>query len=217
MKASDLRNNLFELQKDLISATVRYENLNKEIVQYTKACTDIDTFLKTEVLVLEVLKNLEEQTKQKTIEYLQEFVSYGLEVVFHEDLKFAVTVKDTSGVSLTLFHDGVESPIMEAHGGGVAQVVAFLIRVIYVLKHPSKMRPIIFLDEQFSFVSDDHLESLGALLKELTSKLSFKLLHVTHEKVLKDVSDNSYRIYKDNVTKSSKLDKINDLLKEIEV
>jgi len=113
---------------------------------------------------------------------IEGIVSDGLRRVFNNDhIGLLIEKKETArGNSYRLLvkkGETVGNP-MDSFGGGVQNVVAFLLRVILIKRF--KLAPFIALDEQFSNVSPEYQPRIAKLLKTLAG-LGFTILIVSHQ------------------------------------
>lgn len=114
---------------------------------------------------------------------IEALVSYGLRSVFEDQqigFRFEVrTVRGVQSVEPKLMCGGVEGNPLEAFGGGPGSLTAFLLRLIAVQR--LGLAPVILLDESFSMVSEQYVGNVGKLLRELSERLGFTFLLVTHQ------------------------------------
>jgi DNA repair exonuclease SbcCD ATPase subunit len=57
-----------------------------------------------------------------------------------------------------------------------------------------RTRNTIILDEPFRFLSEDHQEQAGIMLKEISKKLGIQFLVVTHNPILAEVADRTFNV-----------------------
>lgn len=155
--------------------------------------------------VLQQLVSLKREEIQKKVENL---VTYGLRSIFEEDLTFKIVTgtraKQTT-MEMKVVHvvkgTVVETDILTAHGGGLIQVVALLLRIVVLLfARPSPTR-VLILDESLAHLSREYLANAGELLKQLASRLGIQILMVTHSPEFIDYADRVYTFsQKDGVT-----------------
>lgn len=138
-------------------------------------------------------RQAEVQTKVETL------VTEGLRAVFGEDLSFHAVTSTRGKLAATDFvirsmADGhvVETPIMEARGGGVAAVAGFLLRLILLMLRKDA-RQVLFLDEAFAQVSSEYEPRLAEFIRELVDKTSVQIILVTHSSAYEDAADAVYR------------------------
>jgi len=145
------------------------------------------------------LSTLLAEVSQENLRQIEGLIAYGLQMVFDDKVlgfKF-VTTQQRGGPALepVLVEDGHEMPILDAKGGGPANVVAFLLRLI--VTHKLGLYPLLLLDESFSMVSAQYLPNLGKLLRELSTQLHTTILLVTHQPELLEHATHGYQIVAD--------------------
>lgn len=164
---------------------------------------------------IEVLNTACELRRQELRERIDNLVTKGLRAVFDRpdyEFSFTMTIKGARlGATPMLRSDYKDSHIWtsvrEGHGGGVADVVSFLLRVIVLTMTRPKVAPVLILDESFRHVSPDRLGGVAVLLKELTSSAGVQFLLVTHKPELLDAADTIYSATLDeNMTTQIKLE-----------
>jgi len=89
--------------------------------------------------------------------------------------------------------DSVETPVMDARGGGMAAVTGFLLRLVVLLLTPGARR-ILFLDESFAMVSEEYREALGQFLREVCDKAGAQIVMITHDEVYSAFADTHYSL-----------------------
>lgn len=134
----------------------------------------------------------------ESLRAIEQTVTYGLQTVFDDQsLQFKLTVTQVRGgqsVEPVLVHGAVEAPILDAFGGGPAQVVAFLLRLIVC--HRLGLFPVLLLDESFAMVSIEYVPNLAKLLRELAEKLGFTFLLVTQLRGMESFVGNADLAYR---------------------
>jgi DNA repair exonuclease SbcCD ATPase subunit len=129
---------------------------------------------------------------------IEGIVSDGLKRVFGNDqLGLFIEKKETArGNSYRLLvrkGDTVGNP-MDSFGGGVQNVVAFLLRVILIKRF--KLAQFIALDEQFSNVSSEYQPKVSEMLKVL-SKMGFTIFAISHQPTITAAADTIYEVVVD--------------------
>jgi ABC-type thiamine transport system ATPase subunit len=123
-------------------------------------------------------------------------LNYGIGAAYPREVQ-AVVERSISGGRPNLavkLMDGGKEPVdpENAHGGGLAQILGFLARVVIVMA--TGKRRILFLDECFSAVSGDLLSDLSALIRAIVDQLDFQIILVTHQPELADAANIIYRV-----------------------
>lgn len=70
-------------------------------------------------------------------------------------------------------------------GGGVSDIIAFALRVVFLFLKRPQPRRLLVLDEPFRFVSVEYRPAVAQLLQELAEELDLQILIVTHQDELK--------------------------------
>ena len=126
---------------------------------------------------------------------LEKLLSFGLQVVFREKLRVTVEYKKWGSgdrVQILVSDSWAEAEIQKFRGGALTEVVSFLIRILMLVLYKPAQRRLFIADEIFGAVSVEHLDDLSLLLKELSTKLGFQLVLVTHNSMLADHADCAY-------------------------
>ncbi len=138
----------------------------------------------------------ERQTKvQKRIEAL---VTHGVQTIFGDEMTFHVNSEQRANRTEVNFslrsqmgEQVVETPILDARGGGVAAVIGFLLRLIVKLLREE--RPLLVLDETFAQLSAEYEPRLAEFLRELVDRTGVQIIMVTHSTAFTDSADVVYR------------------------
>jgi DNA repair exonuclease SbcCD ATPase subunit len=126
---------------------------------------------------------------------IEGIVSDGLRRVFNNDhigllIEKKTTARGNSYSLLIKKGDTVGNP-MESFGGGVQNIVGFLLRIILIKRF--KLAPFIALDEQFSNVSPEYQPKVSEMLKTL-SKLGFTIFAISHQPTITSAADHIYEV-----------------------
>lgn len=143
------------------------------------------------------LTALLQQTSAANLVAIESLITSGLQAVFDDlALSFKFEVKTERGQqSLTpviASHGVVAGPILDSHGGGPAQVVALLLRLLTV--HRLGLAPVVLLDESLNMISDAYISNCAVFLKGLCARLGLTLLLVTHKPAFAAEATRAYEI-----------------------
>jgi DNA repair exonuclease SbcCD ATPase subunit len=172
----------------------RISELQSEIAELTELTQILD-----KVTVL--LNAIGEDKQQEAQEKIEGIITRGLHSIFGDTFSFHIvqTVNGkTASVEFfirTMMGDSVvETPVLESHGGGLAAVVGFLLRVTVMLLDKGEFNSrVLILDETFGMVSDEYLAPLGEFIRELIDKTGMQVILVTHQPEWIDYADKTYR------------------------
>lgn len=137
----------------------------------------------------------------KGIGRVEAVVTNGLQLVFGPDV--ACVLEKNEGKRGTTYKirvktttedgDVIDDP-MDAFGGGVVNMTAFLLRVL--LLHRFKLAKLLVLDESFNNVSTEggYLTRVSELLRTLAEDYGFTILAVSHQDELTAHAHKAYRV-----------------------
>jgi chromosome segregation ATPase len=220
-KPAALRTDPTDLRRTLIRQRRAVERLRGERTAAERAvatATEQIIVLEKEVQLAErahaLLSSFAETSQADLLAKIQGIVTYGLRVVFGEDMSFHMTsVKrgNTTATDLTIRSSiggtVVETDILSARGGGVAAVAGVILRITMLLLTPSAPK-FMALDEAFAQLSDDKISALIGFIKELVDRTDLQLIVVTHTAIdeWREAADKVYHLTNVNgVTKSREL------------
>lgn len=153
--------------------------------------------------VTEVLRALADLKREEMRLKVENLVTFGLRSVFKEHLTFKIVSGERAKQStmelkvVSIVNEvEVETDIVNAHGGGLVQVIALLLRIVILLfSRPAPAR-ILILDESLAHLSREYLEPAAELLASLSNKLGLQILMVTHSPEFEDAADRIYSFSK---------------------
>lgn len=169
----------------------RYDTLSKEVDALN---SERELLEKTS----QVLKHLADKMVKSDLSSMDALVSYGLNTVFpHRDVCFQSNVIERGSkiwIELNTISNGeVDDPNDKS---SIQVVESFILRILCMLK--LKKFRFLYMDETFSAVGNDYIESLSKLIMELCRKLKLTVLLVTHNPSFLEYADNTYRITNEN-------------------
>ena len=127
---------------------------------------------------------------------MESIVTAGLRQVFDDPkLGFVVEKRETArGASYRLLvrHGETMGNPMVSFGGGVQNVIAFLLRIILVKRF--KLAKFLCLDESFNNVYSRYLPRVSTLLQTLCSDYGFTILAITHQPRLAQAASLIYEV-----------------------
>lgn len=205
LEARSNRRDLDRLQGHARSVGVQGQQVTAE-VEHLRG--QVALFEKTAIL----LSQLGEQRQESAQRQIEQLVTRGLQTIFGEELSFHVvqTVRAKASnvdfIVRSTLEDGsvVDTPVMDARGGGLAATVGFLLRLVVLLLSGRKDTTLV-LDETFAHVSDEYVGRLAEFLREVVDKTSIQVVMVTHQAAFTEPADVVYRFsLKDGTTRVHK-------------
>lgn len=194
VRARNRRRVLDERQGEARALLTRGKALQEEIASLTELIVDLD---QTTVL----LNSMGEDRQQRAQQTIEDLVTRGLQTIFDETLSFHI-VQTTRGktvqvefvVRTTLHGRVIETPVMDARGGGLAATIGYLLRlVVLLLTRGQRQDSLIVLDESFAMVSAEYLPAVAAFIREVVDKTGVQHIIVTHSEELVEGADKVHR------------------------
>lgn len=151
--------------------------------------------------VTSLLNSLGEERQMKAQATIESLVTRGLQTIFDDTLSFHIlqTVRAKQAhvefiVRTTLSDTVVDTPIMEARGGGLIATIGFLLRVVVMLlRDGQRNENVLILDETFAHVSDEYVPGVAQFLREIVDKTGIQVVMVTHQDQFTEYADKIYR------------------------
>ena len=172
-----------------------------ERIQRSKDAADTRTELHR--AAVDLLSTVEVDTISVVLGQISALVTAGLVTTFGQGYSFRVENRILRGVSsLDMFvvhtsSDGaeVEREALDSHGGGLSQVVSFLLRVVIVALGGG--RRTLILDEPFGHLSSRYLPRLAEFVRQLCERHDIQIIMVSHEAEMAEVATHAYRLCRD--------------------
>ena len=145
--------------------------------------------------VAQALTRVGEERQDHAQRQVEGLVTQGLQAIFSEDLSFHLVQSvraNQAQVEFVIRSGGLDTPVMDARGGGMAAVVGFLLRLVVLLLTPGA-RKVLFLDETFAHVSAEYRPALGEFLRKICDDAQVQVVMVTHDPEYAELADRTYR------------------------
>lgn len=148
------------------------------------------------------LQKVAQETQEHLKFQIEDIVNLALETCFPGEYEFEILFEISRGktsAELSFKDQRSSRPIdpMNASGGGVADVVAFALRIAcYAMENGTDN--LIVLDEPMKFVSRDLLANVCEIFRTLADKLNLQVIMVTHIPELIDVADRVFVVKKNS-------------------
>lgn len=145
--------------------------------------------------VAALLTRIGEEAQESARAMFEDLTTRALRDIFEEELSFRLVPGEVGG-QVTLEpvirsgHGGevLETPVLDARGGGMVQVVAFVLRLVMVRLTPGA-RKALFLDETFRFVSESYTDRLGEFVRQVADELGVQVVMITHDRAYSAYAD----------------------------
>jgi len=176
------------------------ESLSQHEEKLKLLTTDIDVKDQVSALLEQIAVSKREEMQDKIVR----LITFGLQTVFDPTMEFLIETNTRAGyvvmdMKVSNLVDGVrhETDIVTSHGGGLVNLIGFMLQCISLLFIYPPLTRLLVLDEAFSMVSREYLPKVGELLKSLSDKLSIQFIFVTHKPELTISADKVYEISQD--------------------
>jgi DNA repair exonuclease SbcCD ATPase subunit len=100
---------------------------------------------------------------------------------------------------------------MGAQGGGPSDTIGFMLKLLVIIFHGrDRVRPVLFLDESFSHLSEEYLPAMSQVIRKFVDELGndLQIVLVTHQPQFVEVADVAYRFSLDEKTKHTQVERI---------
>lgn len=190
-----------QARADLREDHVRAEIASARVADSRERLAQLDAKVTKLAKGKALLNSLVVDGRRDSLAKIEELVTAGLRAVFENDAySFRIETKPLRDQVLYTFalDDGVHksTDIVNERGGGVADVVSFILGVVVQLMLDPTAR-VFVLDERFKGVASVFRPNAALMLKKLAEQLNIQVIQVTHEEELAEGSDVVYRLTRD--------------------
>ena len=167
------------------------DELNSRIISVN---SDLVNLSAAEKVLADTIEHCSAQTKSN----IEAFLTLSLQQIFQNtDLRIELlqeVKRDRIETTIILHEDTISGPPSKIAGGGVQNVLGFLLRFLALRR--MNLKPILVLDEAFRNVSANHLDTLCSFLKHLTEDHGLDILLVSHEPAFMRIAHRFYEVKK---------------------
>lgn len=177
----------------------------KEAQRLTKRRDD----LKEEDIVLskttEVLGVLQRKADARGHRSIEKVVNRVLDAVFGGENEFVFVQEQKREVTNTIpcikMGDSL-MPIHDARGGGLEDVVSFVLQMLAVFRTKPSLRRILIFDEPMAHLAVSQTPIMAELVKELVDEFGVTMLMTTHNPEFARLADKHYEAYQEEPGKT---------------
>ena len=177
-----------------------------------KKIQELETQKQMNVKALAVLDKAIQIISANGLGKVESIVSDGLNLVFDQDLQLLLERKEgAKGDSYRLMvqQGDVVGPPIDTMGGGVVNIISFLLRVIMIQRF--KLNKLIVLDEAFNNVSADFLPRVSEMLRSLCDDHGYTILSITQAPLLASAANRVFRVEAGPVLRELGQDELDEL------
>ena len=181
------------MNRETMSLIHDYERLEMQIQDNAVKLQD----LKDQYLTIEDAKqfliSFTEDIREKIKVKLESLANSALRAIFTDKvMEFRIIsnrAKQGMKYDLYIMTDGALTPIHDAKGGGVLDVITLSLRISFLKLFSGKLRQTMLLDEPFKNLDSDRVVFAVEWLKQISKELEMQFIVITHINELKDNAD----------------------------
>jgi len=187
--------NYLKAKKDVL-----VKDLSRKSNQLSLAKQDYDNLVKAKWVLSSVARLTQERFKVR----VEELMTFAIQSVFSRPFEFKLIFeikRNKLECKPIIFENGVEFDDPEYDiGGGLVDIISFAFRVVlWSLENP-RSRATFILDEPMKHIGKGELLiRAGKMLKEISDKLKFQLIIITHEPLLAEIADRKFEVSHDGI------------------
>lgn len=190
-------------EKDITDLLIKYRGVQSSIDNTKNSISEIDCKIKeleceknTLKLCKPIIDDIISKFSDSLLRRLEELLTIGLKKIFF-DRNYSIQIRvvdkrNTKCVELLLNDNGNLIPVRNANvAGGVLVVIAAIIQVFYIINIPT-VGKYLFLDEQFSQVSQQYVGTFMDFIKTLCNETGLSIVLITHDNKFIQYGDRIY-------------------------
>jgi len=189
---------LEEFQSTLVKREGQLQMAEQELKQSESDVEIVRVYRNTILLSRDILAKIAKLKREETTQKIEKIVSHGLQTVLKDQsVQFKIIEHQTEkniNYKFALEGKGYTSEdIRNEKGGGVQNLVSFILTVILSLMLDKNQTRFFVFDEKFAQLSRNYLPAAGLLMRELADRLGCQFLLVSHQTELEDYADIVYQ------------------------
>jgi DNA repair exonuclease SbcCD ATPase subunit len=178
-----------KVEKDILNREV--SSLKKEIDTLQK---DLEDYTKAKWALTEAVRITQERFKNR----VESLVTLAIQSVFDRLFKFRLDFLHERGrfsCKPVIIEGSNEYEAKDDMGGSIVDLISFAFRVVlWSLENP-RSRPFFVLDEPMKWLgSGEELLRGGKIIREISHRLGFQILIVTHLEPLAEIADTAWQV-----------------------
>lgn len=190
-------------ENNVMDLLIKYRGIQSSIESTKSSIADVESTIKdlerekdTLRLCKPIIDDIISKFSDSLLRKLEELLTIGLKKIFYDrDYSIQIKVVDkrnTKCVELLLNDGGNLIPVKNANvAGGVLVVIASIIQIFYIVNLPNVSNKL-FLDEQFSQISLQYIDTFIEFVKTLCSETGLSIVLITHDNKFTKYGDRIY-------------------------
>ncbi|MGI6113055.1 MAG: ATPase [Mahellales bacterium] len=174
------------------------------LIQREQSQQKLDSITKEADLLERVrllLQKAGEYAREQSKVQIERLVTYCLQYIFGNDIKFEIEINEKSGrIEADFFvetdYEGykIRSQPQDTRGGGVIDIISLAIRLSMLQSYYPEIYGPIVLDEPAKHVSEEYIVNVSNFLSEISELLGRQVIMITHNLHLAEISKTSYSV-----------------------
>lgn len=153
-----------------------------------------DKHIKAKWVITEVAKLTQERFKKR----VEELITSAIQSVYDRKFEFKLIFeikRNKLECRPTIYENDKEYDPEYDKGGGLVDIISFAFRVVLWSLESPRSRPVFILDEPMKNLGKGELlQRAGEMLREISHKLKFQLIIITHEPLLAEIADRTFEV-----------------------
>lgn len=200
-----------DFEKNLTDLLIKYRGIQSSIESTKNSIAEVNSKIdelecekNTLKLCKPIIDDIISKFSDSLLRKLEELLTIGLKKIFY-DRNYSVQIRvvdkrNTKCVELLLNDNGNLIPVKNSCvAGGILVVIAAIIQVFYIINIPT-VDNFLFLDEQFSQVSEIYVPQFMDFIKTLCTETGLSIVLITHDNKFMKYGDRIYVADKGNFT-----------------
>lgn len=175
----------------------RLTKTQEELAQVEKNLIESEHKIEIMGMARGFLQELVDVVSTQNLQKIEKLVNTALHSIFFDmdlEIRFAQSVKrGLNTYSIVFMEDGEEGTV-NSNGGGVAAVVAMILKVMFNIV--SGAFPLLAMDESLGFVSDKYISGCSKFIHELAEEFGIIVLLVSHKPSFSEFADFRFEVLK---------------------
>lgn len=200
-----------DFEKNLTDLLIKYRGIQSSIESTKNSIAEVNSKIdelecekNTLKLCKPIIDDIISKFSDSLLRKLEELLTIGLKKIFYDRNYSAqirvVDKRNTKCVELLLNDNGNLIPVKNSCvAGGILVVIAAIIQVFYIINIPT-VDNFLFLDEQFSQVSEIYVPQFMDFIKTLCNETGLSIVLITHDNKFMKYGDRIYVADKGNFT-----------------
>jgi len=180
-----------QLKKNIESKRIERTILRKQYRDRLKEITAKKHLLEKQILARKWIQNIVKETQNSISGGVESLVTKALATTFSNPYKFKVnfeTRRNKTECDLFFRRNGHDLDPTNCSGGGSTDVASFALRLTFWVLN-SNLRPVLFMDEPFKFLSVDLQSYCSEMLAMMSEEMGIQMIIVSHLPRLIDHAD----------------------------